>query len=326
MLQDVLFDFSRTEYSLRLRIKNKELMATTALSVTVARQAHHDKLRPETPPPPSKGPNNDPSRSVTTLTKAGHFTNGVVSSACVIAALQPAFTIKTWIMSGRGMPPVRRLWDGLLPNALSGGPAEGAAFVSQEGLSQVCQSKQSSETEEFAISLLAGTSSAPINACSERIMTQQQLYNKPFIEIVTSDLSQPNKIRRVFYGTIPTMWRDAICNLGLFGMTDAVKRRLKPHIPNNEALIATSSTIAGGIAGWLSAPFDCVRTRMQGDLSDKREGMIVTTKKVVKAEGPKSLFKGAGTRSMLIGVMTTGLNLVRDKLPGFLPSCFHEER
>ena len=63
------------------------------------------------------------------LNKVGEFANGVFSNAAMVVIMQPAFTLKTFLMNGIGLPPLGKLYSGTLVNILSGGPSEGLVFA-----------------------------------------------------------------------------------------------------------------------------------------------------------------------------------------------------
>ncbi len=255
---------------------------------------------------------------LSTLNKTGHFVNGILSNTAMIAGMQPFFTWKTYRMNGLAVPfSLRKLYNGTIVNAVSGGPAEGIAFAFQESVSK----KQKSAYYDLAVSSFAGAIGAPITAALERITIQQQLQGGTVKQSINRIITREGKAA-LFKGTGPTAGRDACYNMGIFALNDMIRDQLK-KIECHSLLL--SSVISGSIAGAVSTPFDLVKTRMQSDLDGKFHGCLQTTFNIIKLHGAKSLFQGMILRSGLVAGCTCLINVSKETLPGFLPGIFHQK-
>lgn len=262
-------------------------------------------------------------KNSSTLTKAGHFVNGVLSSAAMIALMQPAFTYKTFRMDGRGAPPVNALYNGLCVNAASGGPAEGVAFMTQEIASKSFKKSESfSAPEDFAVSCIAGALGAPINAAFERIMIQQQIRGGTAFNAVRFLIAKEGRLQGMLKGTLPTMGRDAIFNVGIFSLNETIQKILR-DATNTKCVIA-SSMLSGAIAGILSTPCDLIKTKMQSDTDRKLNTAWQTARQILAKEGVKGLFQGACIRASLIGGATCTITLAKETIPSLLPNMLYQ--
>ncbi len=238
----------------------------------------------------------------TSLNETGHFTNGVCSSLAMVAAMQPAFTVKTWVMGGKGLPPQSELYRGMLPNCIAVGPAQGAGFVGYAaGLKLVAKDpKNPTSVEKFQASLVAGFSGTPFATAFERIMIVQQMHGLTTRQAVQAIQGKFMK------GFVPTSCRELLATAALFSTGDTPEEKFA----------------YGFHAGVLSAPFDRVKTVMQGALQSNTS-FAQTAKDLVIKEGLQAMFKGALFRGTLVGWALVCMGQAKGFFPNYLPSSMH---
>src|SRR5690606_7275567 len=110
----------------------------------------HQFEPPQCEPPISKTP--------THLNKWGHFVNGFLANANMVLAMQPVFALKTYRQSGKGMPPLSKLYHGLPVNILTGGPAEGITFLAHNIATKVFKgdAEHLTDAQNITASALSG--------------------------------------------------------------------------------------------------------------------------------------------------------------------------
>src|SRR5690242_1388625 len=116
------------------------------------------------------------SKNKATLNEMGHFTNGVISTACMLGVLQPVFTIKTYVMNGQGFPPVQALYRGLGLNLLGGALPQGVAFLTYDFTKRLWSpDKELTSWEKMLVGSIPGLAMAPLTTILERMMVIKQL-------------------------------------------------------------------------------------------------------------------------------------------------------
>ena len=280
--------------------------------------------------------------------KLKEFYTGAFASLGMITMLQPVFTIKTFVMSDRGFPPLSKMYSGYLANASSTMPTQGVVFVTYSQLESYFGGKDNlSDYEKLGISLLAGSAGAPIVTVFERAMTLNQLEKEKekdgknvFVELVSK-----GGAKEALKGLFPAILRESGYAAGIFGLSSLVSTKLEPFFqapqvlkgiksvcelfghndpknPENairKAHQAVASIGAGAFVGALTTPADRIKTIMQGDKNGSYS-MMKTTWNIVKSEGVLGLWKGAGVRGGLVASAIFLTTEFAEVIPDHIPS------
>jgi len=110
-------------------------------------------------------------------------------------------------------------------------------------------------------------------------------------------------LRQLFYAT------------SRFGLFEVIRDELAKHRPVDFASRLFSGVVSGGMAAVISCPAEVTLVRLSNDSSlplDKRrnyKGVINAFVRILKEEGPKTFFSGAGpfmNRAMVVGAVQVG--------------------
>lgn len=69
-------------------------------------------------------------------------------------------------------------------------------------------------------------------------------------------------------GSVPTIYRAMVMNMGMLASFDEVKERLTPVLGTGIAMRGTASCISGFIAATVTLPFDNTKSRIQNMVPD----------------------------------------------------------
>lgn len=272
------------------------------------------------------------SDSKTPLSAHGEFWNGFVSNVLGIVATQPLFTLKNCLMARAPLPGIRGLYRGIIPNASSGGPAEGLAFLSIYSCDRLFPRKDNASSasqslREIGICSLSGLAGAPVNAIFERMMIQQQTQNVPLVKSLGPVIASEGVFRACFKALLPIACRDALFTCGIFAFSDIAERQLEGAIVDKKVRGIVGSVFSGISVGVLTTPFDECATLMQSDYCGRFNSFSRT---LVHEAILNNSFKGfalkAGSRAAVIGGLILVVRQVKEIVPSFLPPSLHEEK
>jgi len=99
---------------------------------------------------------------------------------------------------------------------------------------------------------------------------------------------------------VPTLWREGLGNVAMFGVYELVKQWLAEYkgLSSTKELSQRDFMLAGGLGGtafWLACyPLDVVKSKIQIDsfTQPQYKGMMDCAKKVLASEGVKGFFRG----------------------------------
>lgn len=248
-----------------------------------------------------------------TLSDIGHATNGALSITGGLLVAQPLFTLKTYLMLGKGFPPLHRLWSGYFVNVACSAPAEAIAFFSYHLFEKTVHRANEDLTtlQNFSASTLAGVISSPINAAFEQVMIKQQLHGGSMVEHIKS-IYERSGWKGIFRGSLPTAGRDAIFTCGLFALNDAVNAKMEGLVLHKFTRDTLSSVFSGAVAGFLSTPLDLGKTIIQQQGTGTSFQVL---KQIVQNEGITSIFRGAFSRSATTGTLICAMAYLKDNIP-----------
>jgi len=105
----------------------------------------------------------------------------------------------------------------------------------------------------------------------------------------------------LFRGNVPVIIRASALNLGMLATHDQALESLKPHFPNNPAMVNVGAKLISGFAASaFSLPFDMVKTRMQKqvklpDGTYPYKSFMDCSVKILTQEGPMAFYRGFWT-------------------------------
>lgn len=304
-------------------LKFKEVSLSTSFYVTS--YIHHRNLTQESSVSLVREKTEKEINSKFQLSKGGHVCNGLVSTIFTVAVTQPLYTYKTFVMNGLRMPGFSKLYKGYSVNAFCGGLAEGAIFGMEETASRAFKEKDKESLKaDFLVSFSSGAMGGPLNAIWERIMTLQQLKGLSVRNTLVFLKKEEGICRGLLKGSSAAAWRDGFFNIGVFSLNRTLQKRISPLTGKDQAAFI-SGTVSGMLVGYLSAPFDLIKTLVQSEVSKKRMRIHKVSQEIIKKEGVKGLFKGASIRAGLIGVFIGVMSYTKEKIPQVLPRSLYEE-
>jgi len=152
-----------------------------------------------------------------------------------------------------------------------------------------------------AAGALSGVMTTIVMAPGERIKCLLQVqsagggggYSGP-VDVVRS-LYREGGLRSIFRGAGATAARDGPASAAFFASYELIQRWLQG--PERSQLSVASTLVAGGLAGmcnWVVAiPMDVVKSRLQAAPEGTYSGALDVLRKLLAAEGPMALWKGA---------------------------------
>jgi len=253
----------------------------------------------------------------------------VATSFVTISSCHPFFTIKTRVMSGLSLPSCHQLYAGYRINLACDVSNQAVAFFAFNFFSKVImQGKKLSEVENFIGGLFAGAMAAPLLSSLERIMILQQVHipstsqqSKNSIFNLLKSIGREEGWRGYSRGLAPTFFRESINSACFFGLSQLIHPIAKKHLGDNAGACMLSYQVSGAIAGFLTTPFDLIKTRMQNHVGG-HEGLVFHTQKI----GMKNLFTGALARSGMISSTMMVMGLISTKIPTLFPNYLFERK
>lgn len=259
----------------------------------------------------------DVRRSSATLTPWGHALKGGLSSTLVIGAVNPLFVLQTYLSNNQGLPSLKTLWKGAIPNCVSIGPAmliaAGTSAVATQWMSANGTLSDKQKLVSGALSAVpGGISATPL----ERIRDVMQLRKCTLLQACKA-IKRDEGLRGFGKGYVPLVLRDLITNGALLGVM--------PMCEGNDGAVV----VAGAAAGALTAPFNTLKTRMQATLGvGSNSTMRAAYRSLIAEEGRQkalqNLAKTAGVRAVLVGGVLYGINKVNTILSAYLPKSLHQ--
>jgi len=173
-------------------------------------------------------------------------------------------------------------------------------------------------------SSLAACVTHPLDLVKVRLQTQQNVAQKKNMIQMFKHIANTDGVPGLYKGLSASLLRQLTYSTVRFGIYEDLKSRLlSTHAPSLPGLIAISSTAGffGGIAG---NPADVLNVRMQHDAAlppaqqRKYKHAIDGLVRMIREEGPASLFRGVGANSMRAALMTASQLASYDAIKGAL--------
>lgn len=280
---------------------------------------------------------------MSSLSGYGDLITGCAASLCNISVTHPLYTIRSCIMAGK---PVGRLYHGLTANMVCDQSNVIVYFATfgliQRKFQEIYGRKM--ENEERAVAgAVSGCFSGVMLTFLERVMIIQQLRAKPTDHMfrensnmvqTARELIKLEGVRAVTRGIVPTMGREGINAAGFFGLSKALQPKISSVLFGQREVKSTAEKVAvsgmaffmgGAISGFVTSPFDLLKTRMQKEVGRQAIGMGDVVKTLawqlnINPTMKYMLVKAALARSVMIGSSALVMGLVADHLmPCLLP-------
>lgn len=199
---------------------------------------------------------------------------------------------------------VRALYKGMGAPIVIAIPSFSISFMGF-GIGKKLQQREGevlSPAQLAAAGALSGVMTTIVMAPGERVKCLLQVqssaggprkYSGP-VSVVRS-LHREGGLRSIFRGSAATAARDGPASAAFYASYELIQRWLQG--PERTQLNVGSTLVAGGMAGmcnWLVAiPMDVVKSRLQAAPEGTYTGALDVLRKLLAAEGPRSLWKGA---------------------------------
>lgn len=256
------------------------------------------------------------------LSPLGASVQGTLSSFINMSLCQPLFSVKSYIMAGKGYPPTTHLYRGYRINVLADISNQGVAFLTYRTYSKYVHHDQPmSSVQEFAGGLVAGAVSAPLQGACERIMIIQQLSSAPLRIIDTASEIESKERGRGFLKALHlTTLRESINATAFFGLSHVFHNQMMKVTDSSYFANVVSYFTAGVCAGAITAPIDLLKTRLQ-----EQVGKSCSTVEMIKQVGYKHLVAGVPARAATIGCTMMTLGILSHEIPKYLPGFLYAD-
>lgn len=248
------------------------------------------------------------------LTPAGHFTLGVAADVGAIVITQPVDTLKTYMMSGRGWPPLTHLWKGTLANCAGALVNGGGPFLINAVLQQ-----SSWHTNEITTGALTGLLCSFGVTPFERVAKMHQLQGGS----VQNAYKMACLSGGVFKALTPIATRDILVWGTFFGLRKTLDKPLQKMIPHELTRQCCLSFTMGVGAGALSYFPDKVSIKMNGDLVGRYPTTWKTIQATIQESNRKTVLKEMAVRSLFMGSYMLALGWCASTLSKNMPTAFH---
>lgn len=242
--------------------------------------------------------NSEPPR----LNWGGQIIQGTVASFLVNGLIHPICTYKSRKMVGISQS-LKGLYNGYLAIFATDSVTFSVNYLANNAFE---------EKDTLQSSITAGLASSPFVAVGEGLMANRQV----------NALSYTKAFKRAcrINGWVMSACREIPFTIGVFYATPRFEKYLSDFDFAKEHPVITNITAGmttGAVAGFLTTPFDLVKTVVQ--TSDAPKSIYTTTKVIVLKDGWKALFRGGILRACYVGLAGGGMNLVNHFLPENLP-------
>lgn len=242
--------------------------------------------------------------------------SGVCAGVFVETLFYPLDTIKTRLQAQRtqnqlGVNIFKGVFNGLSKNIVGAIPATALFFLAYEPTKLYLEHELAKERRYLAM-ITASTAgclaSSVVRVPTEVLKTRAQTGNE--VRTVRA-IMKHSGARGLFVGYGSFLLRDLPFDAIEFSLYEELKSKYvearvlesrKKDIGRFEA--TAMGALAGGVTGFVTTPLDCIKTRLMTDTCavNPLNGVYDCAKRIVKEEGAKALFKGAGPRVLWIGL------------------------
>lgn len=254
--------------------------------------------------------NSEPTR----INSAGQASLGGFSSLSINAFVHPLSTIKNRMMAN----PHLTMTQAIEPKGIYNGyraacSVDGSVFA----LAFVINGALQGRVSDLNASIAAGALPVPIVSFGEGLMANRQVEKLPYSKVLTRALRPA--------GLIATMAREVPFTVAVFYLSPTLQKKMSRGSEKPSLFIQGIAGILGGsFAGLATTPADLVKTRIH--THERSLSIATVVRSAVAEKGWRGLWRGAGTRSVYIGLTGAGMNIINTTLPRYLPKAFHSDQ
>eukprot|EP00941_MAST-03F_sp_MAST-3F-sp1_P000214 g214.t1 len=251
---------------------------------------------------------------------------GAVSGAEVLLFVQPMVYWKN--ATQQGLPYTlnpRILYRGLGVSASSQGFITGIQFLSTSVARRLLtagndEKRPLTSYESIISALFGGCCGGLVCGPMELLMIQQQRFGGSLFS-TTRRLFQSNGVASYARGLLPSVVREGVYCCGYLGIAPQVSKQVATRFEKDDVIGQGKARLAGALtggifAGFLSHPFDTIKTCLQGE-EFKANGKQLTLQQVLQKSASGTpftqfLFRGVIWRTTVIITATLLINIFQD--------------
>lgn len=242
------------------------------------------------------------------LNTEGQLLLTTAASIAVNGAVHPLNTIKTRLqMIGQTPFHFRGLYRGYTSITVVDGATFAVSYIGQRELQE--------KVTPFWASLLSAVPTVPIIAFGEGLAVNSQANNLSYKEAVGRALRSA--------GIFSTLFREIPFNVATLYAAPRISNMISPFFNrerSGELLSqAAGGSVAGGVAGAFTTPFDALKTRIHA--SKSKISILQAGSSLLRANGGPGLLAGAIVRSFYVGFSGGIMNVIYSSAPGFFPKA-----
>lgn len=143
-------------------------------------------------------------------------------------------------------------------------------------------------------------------------------------ETVPYKIFKQDGSRGFIKGLLPTVKRDVIFLAGLLSLYDFTEEQLAKIVRIKKISEIVAGFGVGAAVGFITAPADLVKTRMQADVNGSYS-VVQTTKQIVRTTMAKEFIKSASVRSLLTGGAVVFIVQAKQFLPAYFPRWMQQK-
>lgn len=187
-----------------------------------------------------------------------------------------------------------------------------------------------SSYEKVAGGMVAGIVASSLLTFVERLMIIEQVgfsqlktnHVKPQVFEIASYILKQEGAKGLYKGFIPTVMRESINSMFYFGFSKIFHQKIQQHVADEKAKVL-SYALSGAASGFLTTPFDLIKTRMQKQIGQTSCSSWDEVKAATGGEiGQfRALFKGALARSAMLSTIMVGMDFFASHTETFIPAA-----
>ena len=249
------------------------------------------------------------------LNEAGQITQATLASFAVNGLVHPISTIKNRLMAGslvslRQLTSTRGLYNGFRAICCVDAATFSVAYLTNNLF-------LGRETSLWP-SVAAGLLSSPFVAFGEGLMANRQVNAMQYVQVIRRAMR--------LNGLITTAFREIPFSVAVFYAAPLIDRNIQSISPEwiqsksySICLQIISGGVAGAGAGFITAPVDLIKTRVQ--TSHQETSILQVIRNAIVIDGFRGLYRGGGARALYISLSVAIMNILNNTVPSRLPEA-----